>query len=150
MSKAVDWPSTEEQLEQAYEQIKAQRADINRLLAAQDASRSSMSKLEAENAGLRVALQFYAKEWREEAHLTRTWQEPTDELFEDAGNIARKALSSPMPNPLIEEVGKLLDAIGLLALNKVEPSIKLTAEQRRDVWGRAARVRSLLPGGGNG
>lgn len=56
-----------------------------------------------ENERLREALAFYAKEWRGNMEgdpgtpgLSRCWQEPTDALWDDAGRIARAALS-PKP-----------------------------------------------------
>jgi hypothetical protein len=57
-----------------------------------------------EMAGLREVLRFYATEWQgngegnpEEPHLMRTWQEPTAELWADAGHKAKQALTATTP-----------------------------------------------------
>jgi len=60
------------------------------------------TRLEAAEARVRElteALRFYRDNWQgnadgdlQEPHLTRCWVEPTTELFDDAGKIARAAL----------------------------------------------------------
>jgi hypothetical protein len=69
----------------------------------------ALTTLQGERDRLREALTFYRDEWRAnadgdmgEAHLTRTWMEPTDALFDDAGHKARTALH---PEPSTEQEG---------------------------------------------
>ena len=70
----------------------------------------ALTTLQGERDRLREALEFYRDEWRAnadgdigEAHLTRTWMEPTDALFDDAGHKARTALH---PEPSTEKEGE--------------------------------------------
>ena len=77
------------------------------LLVERDAARAETSTLQnelanAEEAIRRMirALQFYGDNWRGnmigggEQHNTYCFQEPTDELMQDAGSIARAALAA--------------------------------------------------------
>lgn len=61
-----------------------------------------LASAESENARLREALAFYRDAWRTnaegdiggEAHLIRSWREPTEELWNDAGHKAHVALAT--------------------------------------------------------
>jgi len=62
---------------------------------------AELRRLRDENGRLREALEFYRDQWQpnadgdiEEPHLTRTWEEPTVELWDDAGRKARNALAA--------------------------------------------------------
>lgn len=89
------------------DQLAAERAKAAGLLETiesqkqtHDALVKKVAGLEAQNAVMRAALEFYKRNWVANAdgdmcepHLTRTWYEPNDALFHDAGSIAQQALS---------------------------------------------------------